>query len=959
MFNELFPHCYFSSQFVKNILFLFFIYTPIYEVVMQNLYRYCIFLLCFFEMVYTGTSQINTQFSSTSTRGREFWLAVPLNDSKAQPRIQLEFYVTSSYNTVVTLEVPGTGFIRTKKLKANEVAVFSSKDGSASYDFEIVSSQIPDPRGIHITADEPISVYMMNAKEFTSDGYLALPVSAWGTEYTHCSYYDFGEFRKWGGGFIVVASEDKTEVSIELRGRGGVLAKTRSGSKIGQILTVILNKGEVYNVVGDGMTEGVFDLTGSKISANKPIGVISYHERTTLPINAPGGRNHMCEMTKPVNAWGKQYYSIELERANKGDFYRVVASKANTRVNMKYYDKVSKTLLGQRDIVLAKAGDFYEDFNTWAGVGAVVGFNGTTVWEADKPILVMQYAYSADWDSRGNFDPFMMTLTAKEQFLSSVAFQTPVSATFENNYFSFIIEGDTTDINQTKLKSLIFDGKPVYKSYPQLLINNIPNSNLYWGRLAVAQGAHIASSETVLGGYVYGFGLVNSYGWPTETGTLTGFASIEIDTLPPVLTKSEDCGDFSYRATELRNFIYSSNDSLQKDRGISDIYIIDSVSYNYNVYLVTPIKNNPSPKVTTFDFKLVVKDRQTDAFAVVVVEDQAGNRVFDTVRYHYARQPTVNPSELFLEVFTADTTLTRTITVTNPTNKTIYINSIHLDVAEAFTITGGAINDVFALAPSATHTITIDYTSITAATEDTTPERDFVTIALAACRSEVYIPLEGKFIKSSIKVSSSNLTFHTDVDGMNGIPKSNDTDTITISNKTNSVITLHSVYLHNGSAFSIIDGKITSDISLHIGAKHTIIIRYNPSENSVGKKELDTLHVEILGEADRLVTLEGNSKILGLDDGSSSQSSFAMTTTPNPADESVMVTVNGSHPQYVHLLLYDAIGREIAACSTELTNGSSNAVLPNISSLPIGAYRLVATGSDGLILSSSLLLIQR
>ena len=72
----------------------------------------------------------------------------------------------------------------------------------------------------------------------------------------------------------------------------------------------------------------------------------------------------MCEMIPPVSAWGKKYYSIELQRANKGDFYRVVSSQPNTNVKMRYYDKVTKELLGKRDIVLTKAGDFYEDFNS-------------------------------------------------------------------------------------------------------------------------------------------------------------------------------------------------------------------------------------------------------------------------------------------------------------------------------------------------------------------------------------------------------------------------------------------------------------------------------------------------------------------------------------------------------------------------------------------------------------------
>ena len=103
--------------------------------------------------------KISTSTLNASAQGRECWLAVPLNEGKTQPTLNLEFYVTSSHNTTITLEVPGSGFAVTKKIKALEVATFTTKNATANFDWEIVSSQTPDNRGIHIFADKPISVY--------------------------------------------------------------------------------------------------------------------------------------------------------------------------------------------------------------------------------------------------------------------------------------------------------------------------------------------------------------------------------------------------------------------------------------------------------------------------------------------------------------------------------------------------------------------------------------------------------------------------------------------------------------------------------------------------------------------------------------------------------------------------------------------------------------------------------
>ncbi|MBS1536242.1 MAG: hypothetical protein JST20_00675 [Bacteroidetes bacterium] len=917
---------------------------------MKNFYRCFITLFCVFALINESNSQTKDGNTTLSTQGRDFWLAVPLNDAKSQPILELEFYVTSSYNTLVSVEVPGTGFLRSKKLNANEVVIFSTKDGSATFDFEIVSSQIPDPHGIHIYADQPISVTMMNSKQVTSDGYLALPVSAWGTDYIHCAYYDYGEFRPWGAGFIVIASEDNTEVTINLKGVGSTLGKTRSGSKIGDIVGPIkLNKGEVYNVVGDGTSVGVFDLSGSRITANKPIGLISYHERTMLPSNNTNGRDHLCEMLPPISSWGKKYCSIELQRDGKGDFYRAVSSQPNTKVKMKYYDKVTKSLLGQRDFVLSKAGDYYQDFNAWVGKGAITGFNGTTVWEADKPILVMQYAYSADWDNGSDFDPFMIVLSPQEQYIRSALVQTPINENFVNNFFSYIIEGDTSDAQQTKLKSLTIDGDTVYKSYSQLLKNNIPGTNYYWGRKTLSQGVHFVNSNTLFGGYVYGFGTFNSYGWPAPAGTKS---LTNVDTLPPVLTFTKDCGDYTFHATELRNYGPSSADTVQIDQGIFDIFIENLVSYNYELKLITSDKIIPLPKITEFDFKLLVKDKTKDAFAVVKALDRVGNYAFDTVRFQAVKLPDMSPSAYLFKVPTADTTLNQTITITNSTQNTISIESLSLKTAKAFSITSGGISQKFDLAPAETYSIIIQYKPTTQNKGIT--ELDSLSITYSGCGNpQQIISLAGKIITLAVSANPKALYIYTNV------VDSAHLRTITITNPSEDTVHLRSVSLQQSTVFSVTSGNINSDVPLAPTAKHIIEVQYKPTSASVNKTELDTLHIRGLYASELRIPLLGILTAVGVDEGTH-QSKFGMTTTPNPADENVLVTVFGNELQRntVHLRLFDAIGRELTACSAEIEHGKS-ILLPNVGMLPIGAYRLLATSADGLFISTIMILIQR
>jgi len=238
---------------------------------------------------------------NTPNQGKDYWLAVPLNDSKTQDVNELEFYILSNRNTVVTLEVPGTGFTKSKKVQANQLALFTTKDGTASWDWEATVSEVLENRGIHIYADEPIVVYMRSSKVGSSDGYLALPTTSLGTDYIHCGYYDNNSDKQWRSGFIAVATEDNTSLSVSLNGRGGNFAKTSSGSKIKENLSVTLSKGDIYTVRGDGTTIGTFDLTGTKIHADKPIAVISYHERTSIPQGTQGG-DFICEMLPPTSS---------------------------------------------------------------------------------------------------------------------------------------------------------------------------------------------------------------------------------------------------------------------------------------------------------------------------------------------------------------------------------------------------------------------------------------------------------------------------------------------------------------------------------------------------------------------------------------------------------------------------------------------------------------------------------
>jgi hypothetical protein len=266
-----------------------------------------------------------------TAQGQEFWIAIPPNEADGQPvgntdEIAIEIYVTAWEDTYCTVEYPGTGHQVTKKVEALTITTFSSQENETSFMWEIRESEKILNKGVHVYADKPISVYVLSHRHVTSEGYLALPMSACGKKYMHLCYYDFmesnygGEHR--GSGFIITAAEDNTQCRIQLRGRGAEIGQTLGGHKIGDRIDVTLKKGQTYCVMGDGKTRGQFDLSGSTVISNKPVGFISFHKRTLIPsYDLWNGRDLLVEMMPPMNAWGKTYATIEYKRKDHGDFF--------------------------------------------------------------------------------------------------------------------------------------------------------------------------------------------------------------------------------------------------------------------------------------------------------------------------------------------------------------------------------------------------------------------------------------------------------------------------------------------------------------------------------------------------------------------------------------------------------------------------------------------------------------
>jgi len=700
--------------------------------------------------------KISEMLASDATLGTEYWIAIPPNEILPFPVDELEIYVASAYETEIEVFDAAGGKTYKRKLMPYEIRTLSDKRGETNWTWEVREAEQVVKKGIRIIARKPISVYVLNSKVTTTDGYMAIPVSAWGTEYIATTYYDFREFKQWGGGFIVVGREGGTEVTIQLRGVGANEAKTSGGRSLnGQPFTVWLDEGDVYMVKGDATTRGVFDLTGSKITSNRPIGLISFHERTTMPnmlVNG-NGRNHLAEMTPPTRTWGKRYSSLELQRESrngqgKGDVFRVIARDANTAWTLKYYDKQSKKLIGQQGGLIAKAGEFIDLAQATAPTALTHGY---AVWEADKPIFVMQYSCSSAWDGDPILDPFMMNVTPEEQFVTSAIFQCATSAKFSKHRLNLIVKTDTASPDLIKnLESLEIDGIPVWRhpsaQSPTLKFNKMPGG-LYWTTLdfGIESRAHSITSNGAVkfGGYVYGYGAIDAYGWPVvSAGTDLRF----IDTMPPVISRTQECGTFICEVSELRNIPNPPRSvPVESDQIETGIALIDTMpgagNVNYRLELVT---DQSFPRVTSykkFKYTLKVINPNLDARCVYFVRDWAGNQTVDTCEYS-ATQIQVDQQVVDFGKTRLQSKVEKDVVVRNSVIPGLVIKACSLKRAALFAIVRSSSSLPAVLQAGDSLVITLRYDAAEE-TADLTRDFDLDTLVVSSTCADTRVPVRG------------------------------------------------------------------------------------------------------------------------------------------------------------------------------------------------------------------------
>jgi hypothetical protein len=552
-------------------------------------------------------------FPAEDFYGKEFIFAIPRNDDKS---------IDNNSHTNHTIELIVSGFEDANiKLYRNEILLeeyFIPKGSSESIrneDFrnnEIVDFGLgtyQKENCYKIESDGEISVILVNYFEYSSEGTSLIPTDSWGKEYSHISYWNDSQDKfTRNTGFIIIASEDDTEVTVKLNGRTRGNYLINQQYKLGDSIKIKLDKNMIYNVEATGDNISI-DITGSLIKSDKDIAVISYHHRTGIHSELSPGKDNLMEMFPPLNTWGKNFVTSAFKRSNKGDYFRIVSGNQNTSVTFTSYDKSTLEIL-ENDVVELAPNSFYEV------TSRSIGIRGITIWKSNNPILVSQSSFSAQFDNESTFDPNMVYIVPVEQFSSDISFKIPLNEYFSKNRFNIIINNNSGE--EGDLDKLIYNSTPITELDPEIFNKRIPQTNYYFTTIEIND----TTSSSINGvsefyAVLYGNELFDSYAL-----TLGGhFKNLQkLDSTPPTITYNQDCKYFSieFEESNLNELGLDSTDYYQSGLSKNEILSIE------NFELIYSNRKN---------IELEVQDLEKEAQVILSVEDIAGNSVVDTIIY--------------------------------------------------------------------------------------------------------------------------------------------------------------------------------------------------------------------------------------------------------------------------------------------------------------------------------------
>ena len=352
-----------------------------------------------------------------------------------------------------------------------------------------------------LRSTQPVVVYQFSPLEYTTggncvttpsacsysnDASLLLPTNAWTGTYRVVARH---HFYASSGYYAVTASQDNTTVVVAPGPSGGGVKPGIPGISASGNGQVVLNEGDVIEVVtsgNDAIAGNSDDVTGTLVTADKPVQVIGGHQCVNVP-DGTGYCDHLEESMFPYESLANDYLVAAPLIPTGGttpkvELVRILATQPATLLTYDPPQPGAPTLISVAGAWVELASSA-KDFKI----------------SANKPIMVMQYmeGQKAGGDSG---DPAMAQAVATSQFRKSYLFHAPTN--YEKSYVNVIApSGAAVTLDGAAVTGFNVIGGTGY-SVARKSLSNAGNGN------------HAADSDVGFGISVYGYGQYTSYWYP-------------------------------------------------------------------------------------------------------------------------------------------------------------------------------------------------------------------------------------------------------------------------------------------------------------------------------------------------------------------------------------------------------------------------------------------------------------
>ncbi len=282
--------------------------------------------------------------------------------------------------------------------------------------------------GLRVHTSGPVNLVVVNYESHAIGEYPAIPYASFDTQSYEYYAVSSGTLASSSVGYILlVGNEDSTTITVtptvSVTTADNVQSNPSSYASIlsGQSKTFTLN--EFQTLVVQGQTSSL-DLTGSKISSNKPLTVVTGHQCGNIP-STIAACEHLMEQIPPTIEWGKQFM-LSPYKTRSGQYYMIVSSEASTTIKHNCANGLST-------LALSSAGSF-TTIQTGSGKYCYL--------EADKPIMVTQMSPSYDFDSVG--DPAISVVPPLERYTKATSFFVPQLEDINTAYLNIVSKKKVT-----------------------------------------------------------------------------------------------------------------------------------------------------------------------------------------------------------------------------------------------------------------------------------------------------------------------------------------------------------------------------------------------------------------------------------------------------------------------------------------------------------------------------------